>query len=202
MHSQKRVNHFQGLPIQTAFLMKKFILLSILLILTRLADILTTYQSTPDLKYEFNPLVSKLGLGWTGLILTQVAFLLLIIYALWIYCFRNVEVLPVENKLSMKKFVSLFYFKNTTSFFKIFYKLPTNKNSFLYSAGYIATYTLIIIRVMISSSTFLLLKNKTYKDFYNNISGWICLYLLGIVLGIYYSIKFFKNEYNTRSIPG
>lgn len=186
---------------QTALYMKKFILLTVLLILTRFADIETTYQSTPDLKYEFNPLVSKLGFGWTGLIFTQVVFLLLIIYALWIYCFRDVEVLPVEDKLPMKKFISLFYFKNTTSFFKIFYKLPTNKNSFLYSAGYIATYTLIMISIIISSSTFFLLKNKTYKDFYNNVSGWIYLYLLALVLGIYYSIKFFKNEYKARSIP-
>ena len=178
--------------------MKKFITLSALLVLTRLADIYTTYLSTPDLKYEFNPLVSKLHLGWTGLILAQMAFLIFLIYALWVYCFKNVDTSTIEKGLSMTRFVSLFYFGNTTSFSKVFYKLPTNKNSFLYSVGYIVTYTLIVISIVISCSTYLLVKNKVYKDFYNNNKLWNYLYVLGFVLLIYYSIKFLKNEYKRR----
>jgi hypothetical protein len=179
--------------------MKKFIKLSALLVLTRAADLYTTYLSTPDLKYEFNPLVSKLGLGWTGLILAQIAFLVFIIYALWVYCFKNVETLSIKEGLSLKEFVSLFYFGNTTSFSKIFYKLPTNKDSLLYSVGYVATYSLIIISIIVSSSTYLLVKNDNYKNFYNNNKLWNYLYLLGVCLIIYYSIKFFKNELKRRS---
>ena len=55
--------------------MKKFVLLTTLLVLTRVADIYTTYLSTPDLKTEANPLVSKFGLGWTGLLIAQVILL-------------------------------------------------------------------------------------------------------------------------------
>ncbi|MEO8765561.1 MAG: hypothetical protein ABI416_14780 [Ginsengibacter sp.] len=46
--------------------MKKFIVLAVLLVLTRIADLQTTYLSTSDVGYEFNPQV--LRMGWDGLV--------------------------------------------------------------------------------------------------------------------------------------
>ena len=179
--------------------MKKFLYLTLLLILTRCADIVTTYLSTPDLKYEFNPLVSIFGSGWTGVIFFQLLFLIIIIYALWIYTSKTIEVPAFDKGLALKKFISLFYFRNTRSFLKLFYKLPTNKNSFFYSLGYIVSYSLIIISFLVSFSTALLLMNNNYKNFYNLNKGWIWLYSIGFLLVAFFFIRFFKKEFQLRA---
>lgn len=117
--------------------MKRFLFLASLLTITRYADLQTTYFSTPDLKTEANPLVSKLNFGWTELIFSQVVFLGMLIYFLWVYSFKTVQTPIVDPKPSLSKFVSLFYFKDTKGFYRMFYKFPTNKNSLLYSFGFI-----------------------------------------------------------------
>ena len=176
--------------------MKKFIYLTLLLILTRCADLVTTYFSTSDLKAEFNPIVSILGAGWITLIFSQIFFLILIIYALWVYTSKVIEVPGFDKGLALNKFISLFYFRNTKSFFKFFYKLPTNKNSFLYSMGYISTYSLIYWSIIVSISTALLLINNNYKNFYNSNKGWMWLYLIGLILVVFFLLGFLKTKYN------
>jgi hypothetical protein len=111
--------------------MKRFIFLSALLILTRLADAQTTYLYTPDLKKEANPLVSLFGSGWTGSIIMQITGLTFVIYALWIYSFKKVQVPDFNKNITLKQFISLFHFNDAGSFLKLFYRLPTNKNSLL-----------------------------------------------------------------------
>ena len=178
--------------------MKKFIVLTILLIITRYTDLQTTYFSTPDLKTEANPLVSLIGFGWVGLIITQIVFLALLVYALWVYSFKTVRTSPVSKGVPLNKFISLFYFDEPGSLFKIIYKLPTNKNSLLFSLGYIFTYTIITWGFIVSLSTFLLLINKSYRDFYISNQLWVYLYIIGIALFIFFLIKFFRNEYAKR----
>lgn len=174
--------------------MKKFISLTTLLILTRYADAQTTYLNTPNLKLEANPLVSVFGLGWTGLIFTQMILLAFITYALWVYCFKTVTLPTFDKGTSLKQFISIFYFRDTKSFYKLFYKLPTNKNSLLYSFGYVLTYSLIFMSIVISSSTSLLITNKNYRHFYSSYHIQTCLYLLGIISVIFCFIKFYKKE--------
>ena len=169
-----------------------------LLAIARYADLQTTYFSTPDLKTEANPLISKLGFGWTELIIAQIIFLALLIYCLWIYSFRTVETPIVDTKPPLNKFVSLFYFKDSKGFYRILYKLPTNKNSLLYSFGYILTYTFIVWSFIVSLSTVLLMINKGYRNFYISNSLWIYLYVVGLGLLIFFTVKFFKNEYHKR----
>jgi len=178
--------------------MKKFIFLALLLTIARYADLQTTYFSTPDLKTEANPLVSKLGFDWTELIISQVIFLGLLIYFLWIYSFRTVRTPIVDAKLPLIKFVSLFYFNDIKGFYRILYKLPTNRNSLLYSLCFILTYTFIIWSFVVSVSTILLLINKSYRSFYISNSLWIYLYFAGLGLFMFFSVKFFKNEFSKR----
>ncbi len=179
--------------------MKKFIWLTLFLILSRCADIITTYFSTSDLKAEFNPLVSILGSGWAGLIISQFFLLVVIIYTLWVYSFKVVDVPSFEKELELTRFMSLFYFRNTKSCFQVFYKLPTNKNSFIYSLGYIGTYSLIYLSILISISTAALLMNNTYRNFYNSIKGWVWLYSIGCALVVFFFFRFFKKEFQLRA---
>lgn len=172
--------------------MIKFIYLTALLLLTRVTDLLTTYCYTPDLKKESNPLVLILGFGWTGIILVESIGLAIIIYALWVYSFKTVQVPKYTGKISMKNLISLFYFGDQNSFLKLCYKLPTIKNSLLYSTGYIITYSLIGISILISCSTSLLLLYKNYQSCYAIYYIPALLYSLCILIPIFFSIRFFK----------
>jgi len=179
--------------------MKKFIFLSALLILTRFADAQTTYLYTSDLKKEANPLVSLFGFGWTGSIIIQITGLTFVIYALWIYSFKKVQVPDFNKKITLKQFISLFHFNDTGSFLKLFYKLPTNKNSLLYSFGYISTYTLIFFSIIVSCSTTFLILSKGYRNFYSFYKTPILLYTLSFILIIILAVRFYKKELLMRA---
>jgi uncharacterized membrane protein len=178
--------------------MKKFISLSTLLILTRLADAQTTYLYTPDLKREANPLVSLFGFGWTGSIIVQIIGLTFCIYALWVYIFKTVQLPAFDKNISLTKFIGLFHFRDTRSFLKMFYRLPTNKNSLLYSIGYIFTYTLIIFSTIVSCSTTFLILSKSYRNFYSAYSIPVFLYTFALILIVFFSSRFYKQEMSMR----
>lgn len=178
--------------------MKKFILFSTLLVLTRYADAQTTYLYTPDLAKEGNPLVSVLGFGWTGSIIVQMLGVSFAIYALWVYSFRTVTVQSIDSTISLKQFISLFHFNDINSFSKLFYKLPTNKNSLLYSMGYIFTYTLIVFSVIVATSTTFLIISKSYREFYSAYKIPVLLYTMALLITIYFSIRFYRREMMMR----
>ena len=174
--------------------MKRFIFLASLLILTRYADAQTTYLHTSDLKNEANPLVSFLGLGWTGLIIVQVVGLAFLIYALWVYSFRQVEVPTFEKHISRTKFISLFHFGDTKSFDKLFYKIPTNKNSSLYAIGFIMTFSLITISILISTSTTFLILSEKYRNLYTEFRIMIIIYSICFIIVLFWTRYFYKSE--------
>jgi hypothetical protein len=178
--------------------MKKFIFLSTLLILTRYADAQTTYLYTPDLAKEGNPLVSILGFGWAASIIVQLIGLSIAIYSLWVYSFRAVKTPAISSNIPLTQFISLFHFNNRDSFLKLFYKLPTNKNSLMYSMGYIFTYSLIFFSIIVSISTTLLLVSKDYRNLYSAYRIPVYLYLLVILIIIYFSKRFYKKEMAIR----
>jgi hypothetical protein len=182
--------------------MKKFIFLSSLLTLTRFADAQTTWLYTPDLAKEGNPLVSILGFGWTSSIIVQVIGLSFAIYALWVYSFRTVSVSAISKDIPLTQFISLFHFNDRNSFSKLFYKLPTNKNSLMYSMGYIFTYTLILFSSIVASSTTLLIVSEDYRNFYSVYRIPFYLYALAVLIVIFFSIRFYKKEMALRTLPG
>ncbi len=55
------------------------------LISARAADISTTYHFSPTLQKEGNPIVTVWHLGWNGLLISEVPFLVLIAAGLWAY---------------------------------------------------------------------------------------------------------------------
>jgi hypothetical protein len=173
---------------------KRFIFLASLLILTRFADAQTTNLHTSDLKNEANPLASFLGLGWTGLIIIQVIGLIFLIYSLWVHSFRQVEIPSFDRNISTTKFISLFHFQDTKSFEKIFYKLPTNRNSLLSAIGFIMTFSLITISILVSISTTFLILSEKYRTFYSEYRIPLILYSFCFFIILFWSKHFYKNE--------
>lgn len=173
---------------------KKFILLSLLVIVGRSYDATTTYLYTPDLTNESNILVEFLGANWTALIIIQIILTGLTIGLLYFYFFIFSPITPTEKNLTFRQFISHFYFGNTTSFNKMFYKLPTNKNALFASIGYIVSMTLIVTSYIVGTSTTLLLLSDRYNQLYRQGIPTI-LYCIILGLAIFFTVRFFKIEF-------
>ena len=179
--------------------MKKFLILSVLLLIGRIFDVFTTYKYIPDLKGETNPLVSILGFGWTVTLIIQVFVLVLLIYCIYIYSFKKVKTLPIERDVSLKEFISIFNFNNPNDFTKIFYKIPTNRYAFAYSIGAIISKSLITISFIVGTSTTLLIFSEEYKRFYKQINGSAILWVIFIIIVISFTYRFYKIELKNRT---
>ena len=174
--------------------MKRFLILSILVVIGRLYDATTTYLYTPDLTKEGNPLVVWFGAGWTISIIIQIVLTGVIIFLLYYYIFKFKPKQPTETNLTLKQFTSYLFFGNTKSFYKIFYKTFQNKNVLFAFVGYVTSFTLISVSYIVGTSTTFLLISDTYRNFYKHGIPIILYGLMGII-AIFFTIKFFKIEY-------
>lgn len=173
---------------------KKFLLLSVLIIVGRTYDATTTYLYTPDLANETNILVKFSGANWTGVMAIQLLLTGLTIGLLYFYFFKFVPNRPIDKNLTLKQFVSYLYYGNTHSFHKLFYKLPTDKRVLLASTGYIASMTLLCISYIVGTSTTLLLVSSRYRQLYQQGIPYLLYVLIG-ALAIGFAVKFFQTEY-------
>ncbi len=171
-------------------ILKKFISLTVLLVVSRLVDIFTTYKYIPDLQGEKNPLVSILKMGWTGTLIIQGLGLCLLVYTLYIYCFKTVNTKPIDKSTTLKEFISIFHFGNPHDFSKILYKLPSNKYSFIYSLGAILPKGLIIFSLLVGASTSKLILSESYRSIYRDFHIPSFLYLLSGLIMIFLAINF------------
>ena len=67
----------------------KFTLVSLFILLTRSYDAYATYQFTPDLSKEANPLSSVLGLDWLPLLLIIGSLTIYCLYACYVSTFKG-----------------------------------------------------------------------------------------------------------------
>ena len=178
---------------------KNFIILSVLVIVGRTFDALTTFLYTPDLTNETNILVKFLGANWTSVIIVQVLLTGLTIGLLYFYLLKFSPPMPTSKNLTFKEYISYLYFGDTTSFNKIFYKIPSNKQVLLASTGYIAAMTLVSVSYIVGTSTTLLLISDNYKLLYSQGIPYL-LYTVIVGLAVRFTIKFFRREYNKYQI--
>ncbi|HBX50741.1 MAG TPA: hypothetical protein DEH02_06675 [Bacteroidales bacterium] len=172
----------------------KFLILAFLVIVGRFYDAYTTYLYTPDLTYESNIIVKFFGAGWFSVIIFQALLVIIVIYCLYYYFFRYKTTLPTDNNLTKNEFISYLNFANTTSFYKIFYRTPNNKNLLFATIGYIASMTLIFVSYIVGTSTLFLLISSRYKELYKHGIPTILYCMIGS-LAIYFSIRFYQIEY-------
>jgi hypothetical protein len=79
----------------------EFLVLTALVVLTRIGDGITTYMITPDLGREINPLAAG---GWWTLILTAAAVLVLSTWLNYQYLFRPIDNFPATAGQSYLEF--------------------------------------------------------------------------------------------------
>lgn len=138
----------------------KFFLLTFLLLFSRGCDFYSTslwFFDNPT--GEQNLLYRFFGLGWTGLLVTNIILVVLIIYCFhyYTYKYRMDHVSTRPNNLM--DYVSERYYGKAGLFFQVFYKTPGNKNTLWGHMGYI------LIRMVIIGSLLATIHNLC--QFYN-----------------------------------
>ncbi len=104
----------------------KFWLLALWAIASRLYDILCTYEFTPDLTKEVNPLASVLGLSWLPILLVIGSLLFYSIYAAWDYRRQPTMLYPTSPGFSFIEFMTFVYLGKKDHWWALFIKFPTN----------------------------------------------------------------------------
>ncbi len=160
----------------------------------RFYDVYTTYLYTPDLSRETNIIVKYFGAGWTSVIIFQSLIVAIVIYCLYYYFFKFKATMPSDPKLTIKEFTSHLHNGDISSFGKIFYKTPKNKDVLFASIGFIASMTLIVVSFIVGSSTLFLLFSDKYRGMYKQGIPTL-LYCIIAGLGIYFTLTFYRTEY-------
>lgn len=170
------------------------------MMVSRFYDIYTTYKYIPDLAGESNILVQLLGFGWTASLLVQFLCLCFLTYTAYIYCYRTVETVEIDASINLKQFISIFHFNNPDHFSHLFYKLPTNKHSFLYTIGAIVPKGLILAGFIVGTSTTFLIYSSAYREAYASLQIPVILYALIVVILITLTVHFYRRERKRRTM--
>jgi len=120
-----------------------------LMILGRLADTLVTYQFTPDLDLEANPLVSVLGLGWPPLLAVNMIVLVGIASCSVYWCARPASYEPCPDVHDLWTFASFACYGRVypplTFLRRRLLRPPTNRAHTLHLIGAVMPVTITVI---------------------------------------------------------
>lgn len=173
---------------------RTFIILAILVVVRRAYDVITTGLYIPDLEGETNIIVQLFGAGWTSVIIIQSLTIAVIIFLLHYYLFRYKPNYPADRDLNKQQLISFISFNDTSSYRKVFYKLPANKQLLYAATGYIASMTLIAAGFVVGTSTTLLLISEGYRDIYRK-GGPAVLYTIILLAALFFVFRFYNLEY-------
>lgn len=176
----------------------KFFLLTFLLLFARGCDFYSTslwFFDNPT--GEQNPLYKFFGVGWTGLIISNMVVSGLIIYAFYYYSFKYAPKILNTKPSKLTDYVSEIYFNEKGRFLEVFYKTPKNKKTLLAHSGYD------LIRVLIIASFMATIHNlcQFYDvSIYNSfreivIRPLYVIYGLMIFLMFFFALRLWKKEY-------
>ena len=173
---------------------KKYIITILILFLLRGLDLLLTYWYTPNLKSEYNPLVSIFGASWFGLVGTQFLFLLVIAFFGSFYFSRPAIIVSIP-KLNFSDFIYCYFFGKLKPWPQRFFSIPNNMNAHLIFNGYMFIAVAGLVSSFAIVNNFLLIVDLVwYRQllmvYYQQIFP---LVFLGVILSAFF--YFFVGEY-------
>lgn len=155
----------------------KFTLMATWILFSRSYDAYCTYQLTPDLSKEANPLVSILGMTWSPLLITIGLLSVYVIYAYYISIFKPKDLLPKEKGYTFSEFIAFTYLGYKDSWTAIFYKFPKDVSRFNNWMGHNMTSALAFAG-LVSTVMWLLINNS---EFYKHIHSVALIYSILII---------------------
>lgn len=169
----------------------EFLILLTLLILTRVTDGLLTYQITPDLSRELNPLASFFGFKWAGLIFIALLILIPTIILNYYSIYRPFDNFPPNKNTSLKEFKQ-FYFSASNPILR-----ASPLKIIVQTLGYIVPRVFILWGFWVIIHNYLvLIEEPTYRYLRKEYKIWLIGYLLPGVLGVVLTHPFLKHEFN------
>lgn len=182
----------------------KFFILTFMLLFTRCCDFYTTslwFFDNPT--GETSPLYRLFGFGWTGLIISNIIIVGLILYAFYFYSFKY----KMKNHTSsnnLADFVSEMYFNEKGHFFEVFYKTPKNKSIYMAHIGYVLIRVMIIGSILATFHNLCQFYNVPFYNTFREIVGRPLYVIYGLILTslIYFIYRLWSKEYRmtTQSI--
>lgn len=141
----------------------KFAAATVWILISRAYDAYCTNQFTPDLSQEANPLVSVLGLSWTGLLVVLGLLTVYTLYIFYISTFRPINLLPTEAGYTFSQIVAYTYLGRKAEWTAIFHKFPGSVERFNHWMGQTLAHCLVYAGI-ISTAMWLLINNSaTYR---------------------------------------
>jgi hypothetical protein len=160
----------------------------------RFLDLFVTYRFTPDLKAEWNPLVSFFGASWAGLIVTQIAIVAFVAWLMFFY-FNRKPVETVLPNLSFNDFVYVYFFGKLRPWPARVFTMPTNLRRHLVFNGFLFFLITTIISIFAIAHNLMLMSRV---DFYVRfVAHYYSIYFPACFIGItLFSVYvFFGMEY-------
>ena len=170
---------------------EKFTITTFWILFSRSYDAYCTFQLTPDLSKESNPLVTVLGVTWTPLLLTVSILTIYALYAYYLATFKPKDLLPKEKGFTFSNIIAYTYLGQKGEWTSVFYKVPKELSRFNQYMGQNLTKYLVFAGFV--STTMWLLINNT--DFYTNIHSVTLIYSILIIGCGIITYKWSKQQY-------
>lgn len=176
---------------------KQYITAITYIFLLRILDLGLTFIYTPNLKYEWNPIVSVFNYSWVGMLISQILIISLIIAVMSFYFFKK-PLINLPNDLSFSEYI-YYYFHNEKRTKKRKYLKPTRQtiNRVLAYNGFILmTMAISISYLAIINNLMVIYTVKSYSIFIGQYGNSFYLSFL-IIMAILSFILFFVMEYKS-----
>ena len=175
----------------------KFFILTFLLLFARGCDFYSTslwFFDNPT--GETNPLYRFFGVGWTGLIISNIIVVGLIIYAFYFYSFKYKTKRQTSSN-NLTDFVSELYFNEKGRFLQIFYKMPKNKSTIIAHTGYVLVRVIIIASFLATFHNICQYYNVTFYNTFRELVGRPLYVIYGLILltFTYFSYRLWTKEF-------
>lgn len=183
---------------------KDYLLVFLFLILLRALDLYITYRITPDLEFEWNPLVNYFNLSWSEFILVQL-LLVGIPFSGYIVFRRRKRFQIKKPNLSLVKFV-FHHFNghdaNISQWSKSFFQFPNKRKRQVHFAfaGFLVAISAILASLFaIVNNLFILFENLSYINFLSEHRVTYIPFMLALIVFISAQIYFLIEYLSYRS---
>ena len=178
----------------------KFVLLTSLLLFARGCDFYSTslwFFDNPT--GEQNLFYRVLGFGWSGLLISNAVLVSLIIYCFYYYTYRYKVSRLAQKPESLTDYISQRYYNESGMFYKVFYKMPRNKNTLLGHLGYVLIRTLIIGSFLATFHNLCQFYNVSFYNSYREVVGRPLYVVYGLIILslVYFMFRLWNAEYQS-----
>ena len=176
---------------------KQYITAITYIILLRFVDLGLTFIYTPNLKYEWNPVVSVFNYSWFGMLITQILVIGIIIAVMSFYFYKK-PIADLPDDLSFNDYI-YYYFHNQKKTKKkkwLKYNKRNIKRVLAYNGFILMTLAISVSYLAIINNLMVIYKVNPYSNFISQYGSYFYISIL-IIMAILSFILFFAMEYKT-----